>query len=297
MDPGVYLVHKPAGATSFQVLKATVSQHALPGGRRIRACHGGTLDPFAEGLLLVLVGAATRLMDLIHRVPKRYLAEVRWGAETDTGDPLGTVAARGDPSGLTPDRLAATLAPRLGWTDQVPPSTSAKKIGGEPAYRKVHRGEAVALPPSRVYLHTATWRSHQLPHHSVLDLTCRGGFYVRALARDLGRSLGCRAHLGALRRTEIGPWKDPGAGLTVVVRGPDVLPWARRRTLTDQEVGALRKGEALPAGALQPAPWAVPPGFPDPEAPILGLHLGKVAVLLRQTPGGLRVHTALPGGI
>src|SRR5512146_2806127 len=136
MRPGLYLVHKPPGITSFSVVRAAKEELAARGRpRKLPLCHGGTLDPFAEGLLLLLAGEATRLMDLLHEAPKRYVAEVAWGAETDNGDPLGRVVAQGDPSALTPELLDAALAPHLGWTEQVPPSTSAKKIGGEPAYR------------------------------------------------------------------------------------------------------------------------------------------------------------------
>src|SRR5205085_314882 len=104
---------------------------------------------------------------------------------------------QGDASAMMPQDLDAALAGFLGWRDQVPPATSAKKIGGEPAYKKAHRGEEVVLPPSRVYLHEARWLSHDLPGKSRLLLTCRGGYYVRALARDLGRRLGCGGHLSA----------------------------------------------------------------------------------------------------
>src|SRR5439155_22172270 len=123
MQPGVHLLHKPAGPTSFQRMNEALGQL----GRPKRACHGGTLDPFASGLLLLLVGGATKLLDLLHPAPKRYAAEIAWGEETDNGDPLGEVVARGDASGLTQARLEDALRPFLAWTEQVPPATSAKK--------------------------------------------------------------------------------------------------------------------------------------------------------------------------
>ncbi len=210
MKPGLYLVHKPVGPTSFSIVRAFQQELEASGGRRLAICHGGTLDPFAEGLLLVLVGQATRLFDHLHAIPKVYEAELAWGRETDNGDPTGRVIAEGDPSTLTPEAIEQQASTFLGWHDQVPPTTSAKKIDGEPAYRKVHRGEAVTLPPSRVYLHALRWMNHALPTHSRVELTCRGGYYVRAFARDLGRRLECPAHLSALHRTAIGPWSDPG---------------------------------------------------------------------------------------
>src|SRR3954465_7573974 len=120
MEPGIHLVHKPAGPTSAAVLRDVLAKH--PGGRA-RACHGGTLDPFASGLLLVLSGGATRLFDLLHAAPKRYFVEVRWGMETHSGDLYGAEVARGDRSGLSPEALDGALTNFLRSTDQVPPTT------------------------------------------------------------------------------------------------------------------------------------------------------------------------------
>lgn len=231
---GVWRVHKSPGETSFSRFRATVATLEAECGLRLRACHGGTLDPFAHGLLLVLVGDWVHAFDALHTLPKTYVADVHWGAETDNGDPTGQVVATAPlPQG---DREAA-LASFLGWHEQVPPVTSAKKVGGEPAYRKVHRGELVTLAPSRVYLHAARW----LIHHdtfSRLELVCRGGFYVRSLVRDLGRALGSRAHLAALARPRVGPFVDPrGAparggepGWTPPEGFPEVAPLTPRPT-------------------------------------------------------------------
>lgn len=298
MKPGLYLVHKPVGETSFTQVRAFMEEHAAGGpGKKLPVCHGGTLDPFAEGLLLLLAGQATRLFELLHAVPKRYVAEVTWGTETDNGDLLGRPVFQGDPSALTPEQLDAALRPFLGWHEQVPPATSAKKIQGEPAYKKAHRGEVVELPPSRVYLHEARWLSHDLPHRSRLELSCRGGFYVRALARDIGRALGCGAHLSKLHRTAIGPWEDPGPGQRVWLHGRELLPWCPLRVLTDQEVGELRKEKPIPLGAVQPPDWRLPKGFPDPEAPVRALHQGRLVALLREEQGALRSELELRGGL
>src|SRR3954470_13734718 len=170
LTPGIYLVHKPVGHSSFALVQAFMEEVRRAGIRRDRlpVCHGGALDPFAEGLVLLLAGQATRLMDLLHPIPKTYLAEITWGAETDNGDPLGRVVARGDPSRLTPQELDEALAPFIGWHDQVPPATSNKRVGGERAYRRAHRGESFEWPPSRVYLHEARWLEHRLPGSSTL---------------------------------------------------------------------------------------------------------------------------------
>lgn len=299
MEPGIYLEHKAVGETSFSRVRALMREVEAEGltRRQLPVCHGGTLDPFAEGLLLLLAGPATHLMELLHPVPKTYEAEVVWGVETDTGDLLGRPVFQGDASSLTPEALDAALLPFLGWTEQVPPATSAKKVGGEPAYRKAHRGEAVELPPSRVYLHEARWLAHELPHRSRLRLTCRGGYYVRALARELGRALGCGAHLARLHRTSIGPWEDPSPGRRVGLHGRELLPWCPSRAIAGDEVNALKHGRAIPRGEVRPPEWRLPEGFPDPEAPVRAFQRGRLVALLREQDGGLRTVTHLWAGL
>jgi tRNA pseudouridine55 synthase len=273
-------VHKRPGETSFSLVRAFTESTGL------RACHGGALDPFAEGLLLILAGPATRLFELLHPIPKTYQAEIAWGVETDNGDPLGTPVARGDASALQPAQLDSALIAHLGWREQVPPATSNKRVEGERAYARAHRGEEVVLPPSRVYLHEARFLAHDLPRSSRLRLVVRGGYYVRALVRDLGRKLGCRAHLTGLRRLAIGPWNVPAAA-PQIVSGPAVLPWAPRREMTDEEERRIRGGAAIPAGCLGEPEWRCPPGFPDPEPPVRALHRGRLQALLRESSGGL----------
>jgi tRNA pseudouridine55 synthase len=291
LEAGIHLVHKPVGATSFSVVQRYLAlrDERPKSARRLPICHGGTLDPFAEGLLLILVGPAVQLFEHLHPIPKTYVAEIRWGVETDTGDAGGQVTLRGDTSGLTPEKLEQALRSFLGWTEQVPPSTSAKKVQGEPAYKKVHRGELVTLPASRVYLHEARFTGHTLPERSTLLLTCRGGFYVRALARDLGRALGCGAHLLALRRTAIGPWSDPEPAAEVhLVKGPALLPWLPARPLTDAEVGLLRKGGVLGLGPVERPTQELDTGFPAPPPLVRGFHQGRLSWLLTATPEGLK---------
>ncbi len=297
VEAGIHLQHKPVGVTSFSLVRAMMAERDAAPGKRLPLCHGGTLDPFAQGLMLLLVGPATHLFEPLHTLPKTYVAEIEWGAETDNGDPGGAVVARGDASSLTPEMLDAALAPFMGWREQVPPTTSAKKVRGEPAYRRVHRGEPVELPPSQVYLHQARWRAHALPGRSTLWLVCRGGFYVRALARDLGRALGCRAHVSALSRTAIGPWQDPAAGERTLVTGRAALPWCQARCLSDQEWGDVRRGASVPRGALEPPLWAPPRGFPDLAAPIAATHQERVVALLESDGAALRPARAFQRGL
>jgi len=232
----------------------------------------------------------------MHPLPKTYVAEVVWGMETDTCDLHGKPVSQAEPR-LSAEALEAALAPFLGWTEQVPPATSAKKIDGEAAYKKAHRGEEVVMKPCRVFLLAARWISHDLPRRSTLELTCRGGFYVRSLARDLGRALGCGAHLSALRRTAIGPWTDPGEGQERLLTGSDLLPWCPSRELSDTEADHLSHGRAIAVGQATPATWALPEGFPDPGAPLRALYEGRLVALLKPAEEGLRTFANLRGGL
>jgi tRNA pseudouridine55 synthase len=248
--------------------------------------------------MLVLVGPATKLFPALHAAPKTYVATVKWGTETDNGDLLGAPVAQGDPSSLTAARLAAALAPMLGWTEQVPPTHSNKRIGGERAWAKAHRGEKFELPASRVYLHSVRWLSHALPDQSVLELVCRGGYYVRSLVRDLGRTLGCRAHVLALDRTAIGPWRTPLADTRVHFVGEQLLPWLPSRQLSDDEMGILKRVSPLPTAPLIAGSWPFPHGFPGPEPlQVRALHLGKLVALLEETNGAWLPTVVMRGGV
>lgn len=298
MSPGLHFLHKPVGPTSFSLVQACIRAAEIPGKKRPSICHGGTLDPFASGLLLILVEPATRLFDQLHAIPKTYEATVRWGIETDNGDPGGKIVSEADASHLSPEQLDQTLQTFVGWHEQVPHATSAKRIDGERAYLKAHRGEAVIMPASRVYLHEAGWLSHDLPRQSRLRIVCRGGYYVRALARDLGRALGCGAHLSELHRVSIGPWLDPGtAGSRVEIHGRDLLPWMPWRELTDMQVGDLRQNAPIPQGDIHPPDWLLPDTFADAATPIRGFHQNRFAFLLRRDDAGLHAITELRGGV
>jgi len=282
---GLVVAHKPVGMTSHAVVRDLLDEvHA----QKLRLCHGGTLDPFAEGLLLLLVGHATRLQERLHALPKTYEAVLSWGRETDTGDPGGTATLEGPVPALSVERLGSLTRPLLGWTEQVPPDTSAKKIQGEPAYKKAHRGEQVLLPPSRVYLHEAMWLDTQR-----VRLTVKGGYYVRAFARDLGRALGCGAHLTALHRTAIGPWHVASPTLNT---GPHAVPWLSTRPLSVAEYRALKDRKPIPEGALVPPLWAWPEGFPQPVAEVAATLEDRVVFLLRRADGALVSEELFAGG-
>ena len=297
MKAGVYLTHKQVGESSFDVVRRFKRIAAEEGLKKHALGHGGTLDPFAEGLLLVLSGQATRLMELMHPLPKTYRAEVVWGTETDTCDGLGLPVSQGDASVLESPALDQALLGFLGWQDQVPPATCAKKIDGEAAYKKAHRGEVFELAPSRVYLHEARWLSHNLPRASVLEMTCRGGYYVRSLARDLGRQLSCGAHLSKLSRTAIGPWKDPGPDQEILLEGSALIPWCPTRSLTAEEADRLLHGRPIQLGEIAVPDWSLPEGFPDPGAPVRALFEDQLVALLKEKEGEFWTSANLRGGL
>ena len=202
---GILLIDKPAGPTSHDIVAAARRSLGLQ-----RVGHAGTLDPAATGLLVVLVGRATRLARFVSLLPKRYAGVIRFGTETDTDDAAGAPVGEPDDSWkpLLQPELDAALRNVQSRTHQTPPSVSAKKVGGERAYRKARRGETPELAPAAVVIERlrCEWfdRAQGEAH---VDVVCSSGTYVRAIARDVGRELGTKAHLASLRRTEIGPWK------------------------------------------------------------------------------------------
>ena len=190
---------KPAGPTSHDVVD--IARRAL-GEQRVG--HLGTLDPFAKGLLVLVVGRATRLAPFAAEWPKTYEGVIRLGVTTDTDDLTGSVVATAPWTGITPAQLATVIGSFRGAYDQRPPAYSAVKIDGERAYRRARRGEMVAPEPRPVEI-----RELELVEAAVPDLqfraTVSAGTYLRSLARDIGAKLGCGAHLTALRRTAVGP--------------------------------------------------------------------------------------------
>ncbi len=193
---GLLLVDKPAGITSHDVVQRT---RQIYGERSIG--HLGTLDPFATGLLVLLFGRATRLASFLDTEPKVYEATISFGTETDTDDSTGTVTRSANPPRDADVR--AGVAALTGAVSQVPPAYSAKSVGGVRAYDGARRGEPLELAPVTVTVHE--WDIRHLDDKTLKAvITCSGGTYIRALARDLGRATNSAAHLSALRRTRIG---------------------------------------------------------------------------------------------
>ncbi len=193
----VLLVDKPVGWTSFDVVR-----RVRRGGRQ-KVGHAGTLDPFATGLLAVLVGQATRVSSLLMELPKEYICLVQFGAVSSTGDPTGEIeSTQGRTRGL---EVLAALDLFRGAIVQRVPMTSAVKVGGERLYHKAHRGETVDTPEREVFVHELelTAFDEATQTGTLLTRTSKGT-YVRRLAEDLGAHLGVGAYAAALRRTRIG---------------------------------------------------------------------------------------------
>jgi tRNA pseudouridine55 synthase len=195
---GVVILDKPAGLVSMRAVEQ-VKRLA----RVKRAGHAGTLDPAATGVLPICLGRATRIASLLLGVDKEYVATVRLGLETDTCDLDGQVVRTASVPALTPDDLGPHLDALTGTVRQRPPAFSAVHIDGERAYERARRGEEVEAPEREVIvseLELLGWDPPDLR----LRIRCGTGTYVRSLAADLGRRLGCGACLAALRRTRVG---------------------------------------------------------------------------------------------
>jgi tRNA pseudouridine55 synthase len=195
------ILDKPVGVTST---------HAVSRLKRIfnakKAGHAGTLDPLASGILPVAFGEATKTVPFVQDGEKAYRFTVRWGAETDSDDSEGAITRTSDER-PAPDQIADLLPRFIGTIMQTPPAYSAIKINGERAYDLARDGEEVNLAPRPVTIHALDLvRTDE--NEAVLEAQCGKGTYVRAIARDLGRLLGCFGHVVALRRTRVGPFTE-----------------------------------------------------------------------------------------
>ena len=208
------------------------------------AGHTGTLDPFATGLLVVLVGRATRLARFVERQSKTYLATVRLGVRTDTDDRTGRIIQTSEAGeSVDPARVVEALAEFIGTRRQRPPEYSAKHVGGERSYRKARRGEVVQLEPVNVTVSRLEVLECR-PPEVTFRVVVSAGTYIRAIARDLGEVLGLGAHLTSLRREAIGSLRVEEAVSLEQLSGDALIP--PRMVLGDMPTVAL-DAEALDA--------------------------------------------------
>ncbi|MBI1190141.1 MAG: tRNA pseudouridine(55) synthase TruB [Tepidisphaera sp.] len=228
---GVLVVDKDKGFTSMDVC-AIVRTRFRRGGapKRLKVGHAGTLDPMATGVLVVLVGKATRLSDRMMLGEKEYLAEVDLSRRSDTDDVEGRVedVAVANP----PDEAAvrAALAGFVGEIMQKPPAFSALKVGGKRSYDLARAGKAVELAARPVVIHECRLEAYAWPLAKVW-VRCGKGTYIRSLARDVGTALGCGGMLTALRRTRVGAWTEAMARRIDTL--PDVMTQADLRDVTE----------------------------------------------------------------
>src|ERR1700712_5214377 len=260
VPPALLLVDKAAGMTSHDVVARA---------RRVlsvrRVGHAGTLDPMATGLLILGVGAATRLLGYVGGHDKTYEATIRLGQATVTDDREGDVLTTGSTAALDDDAVRAALAAQTGPLQQVPSSVSAVKVDGRRSYDRVRAGEQVELAPRAVTVHSLEVHRIERPTPDLVDVDvtvrCSAGTYVRAIARDAGAALGVGGHLTALRRTASGPFSvadaapvedaaaalAAGGGAGLPPRTAAAAAVFPRRDLDAEQAVALGFGQRIPA--------------------------------------------------
>ncbi len=252
---GLVLVDKPTGPSSFSVVRHI--GRGLGGDastRKVKAGHAGTLDPAASGLLLVLVGPATRLAQYLVGLDKRYRTEIQLGVTTTTGDAEGELLAEG------PVRSTQHLAEELVGAIELPvPAASAVKIDGERAYRRLRRGEHVEMPTRRSTIHALEVIA-RLDDRVTLDLFVSSGTYVRAIAQHLG------GHCLSIRRLAAGPFNVSDADPTTVLPPADALAFLQHIEVDAAGAAALRNGRTLPN---------------DGEGTARALHAGQLVAVVR----------------
>lgn len=261
---GVINLLKPPGMTSHDAVAAI---RRLLGTRRVG--HAGTLDPGAAGVLPIAVGRATRLMQWMQQADKAYRAEMTLGIETDTLDAQGQTTSMCTDFRLAPARLVDAMQMFLGHVMQVPPMVSSVKVGGERLYQVARRGEVVAREPRAVRIDELSickvWPDDALElefgARVLFDVTCSKGTYIRSLVSDIGKSVGCGAHLSFLVRTRTGPFHleethtfeeiqqaiDSGHIASVLQPPEAAIPHMPRVDLSTDDVERVRHGQAVAA--------------------------------------------------
>jgi tRNA pseudouridine55 synthase len=245
---GFFNINKAPGPTSHDVVDAV--RRMLP--RRTKVGHAGTLDPFADGVLVLCVGPATRLADYVQAQEKRYIAQITLGATSDTDDSTGRITPASPPAAAPGEPAVRAAVERMvGAIEQVPPAHSAVHVEGRRAYELARRGQSVALRPRQVTVYSMDVLEYEFPQLR-LDIRCAGGTYIRAIARDIGASLGVGGYCSALTRAAIGAFAleqsvrveslvpsqhliDPLAAAPLLPRVPIGDYEIRRRLITGSE--------------------------------------------------------------
>ena len=246
---GLLVLDKPAGVTSRTVVDC--AQRWFPPGTRIG--HTGTLDPLATGVLVLCIGVATRLVEYVQRMEKTYRASLLLGARSTTDDADGEIEAVAVEQPPERSHADACLQEFVGEIEQVPPGYSAARVSGRRAYDLARRGRSVSLEPRRVRIHEIDVLGYAYPRLELL-VRCGKGTYIRALARDLGKQLGCGALVEKLRRTRVGPFEAAEAlslDADAATAGSALLPLSAavaelpRVVLGPEKVERLRQGQVV----------------------------------------------------
>jgi tRNA pseudouridine55 synthase len=243
-DSGLVIVDKAAGVTSHDVVSQV---RRLAGTRKVG--HAGTLDPMATGVLVLGINRATRLLGHLTLTEKAYDATLRLGATTTTDDAEGEVVSTASAGELDEARLRSALASYVGDIQQVPTAVSAIKVDGRRAYQRVREGEDVQLAPRPVTIHELEVHRVRAPGELVevdVSVRCSSGTYIRAIARDVGADLGVGGHLGALRRTAVGPFTlDDAHTVEQLAEELTMLPIAQaaRVTFPSRDLGEAQSGD------------------------------------------------------
>lgn len=216
---GVLLVDKPAGPTSHDIVDAIRAKFGIT-----KAGHGGTLDPQATGLLIVLLASGTRLSEKFIGSDKEYEGIMRLGVSTDTQDAQGIIISEHDPSGITHKMVEEAMARFKGDVMQMPPMTSAIKVDGKPLYKSARKGKVVERSARLIHIYSFDITSFNPPDVS-FKMRCSKGTYVRTVCADVGEILGCGAHLASLHRVTSGS-----------LRVEDAIPFEDLMLISDNEM-------------------------------------------------------------
>ena len=197
---GLLLIDKPQDWTSHDVVNCVRRRYNLD-----KTGHCGTLDPFATGLLVLLLGKATKLQDQLMGQDKTYTGTIRFGIETDSEDRTGNIVANADTSSLREEDIRKAASKFIGPQTQIPPMVSALKVAGQPLYKLARQGKTIERAPRPIHIYSFDLQNIRLDQAEAdFIVRCSKGTYIRTLAADLGRALGCGAHLQELRRLQSG---------------------------------------------------------------------------------------------
>lgn len=253
---GFININKPPGPTSFGAV-AAVRRHV---GRKTKVGHAGTLDPFAQGVLVISVGPATRLTSYVHETAKRYQAGITLGATSTTDDVEGEITPGADVTAPDVQTVRQAAARFVGCIEQIPPTFSAVHVGGQRAYHLARRGADIEIPPRPVTIHGIEVVRYDYPT-LLLDVRCGSGTYIRSLARDIGAALGTGGYCTSLTRTAVGPFLlddavalgqvDPARHILSPLIALGEMP---RLTLDQPQITRIVRGQAVGCEYLPAAP-------------------------------------------